>query len=64
MSRYRVTGTTAYMGHQPGEEFEAELTPDQERRALERGAIEAVKAAKKTDETEEVDDDAKAASAS
>jgi hypothetical protein len=37
---YKVTGTTAYMGHQPGETFEAELDPDAEQRALERGSIQ------------------------
>jgi len=37
---YTVTGNTPYMDHQPGETFEAELDPEQEERALERGAIE------------------------
>jgi hypothetical protein len=40
MTVYKVTGPVAYAGHEPGEEFEAELEPDLERRALERGAIE------------------------
>jgi len=39
MTKYKVTGETAFLEHQPGEEFEAELTPEQERRALERGSI-------------------------
>ena len=43
MTTYKVTGSRAYMGHQPGEEFEAELTEDQERRAKERGSIRVVK---------------------
>jgi hypothetical protein len=44
---YKVTGPTAYKGHQPGEQFEAELTDEQEQRALERGAIEVVRTTKK-----------------
>jgi hypothetical protein len=42
MTTYRVTGNTPYMDHQPGEEFEADLTDEQEDRALERGAIKRV----------------------
>jgi hypothetical protein len=53
MGRYRVTGPTAFHGHPPGEVFEADLDPDQERRALERGSIKAVKATKKTEEGED-----------
>jgi hypothetical protein len=46
--KYVVSGNTPFMDHQPGEEFEAELTEEQERRALERGSIElAGKSAKK-----------------
>lgn len=45
MTSYKVTGATAYKGHQPGEEFEAELAPDEERRAVERGSIKAAKPA-------------------
>jgi hypothetical protein len=36
---YVVTGTTAQFGHQPGEEFEADLTEEMERRAIGRGGI-------------------------
>lgn len=56
---YKVTGTTAYFGHQPGEEFEADLTEDQERRAKERGSIRVVKrdtTEKSKKEEEEVDE--------
>jgi len=37
--RYRVKGTMAFRGHQPGEEFVATLNPNMERRALQRGSI-------------------------
>lgn len=50
MTTYRVTGQTAFAGHEPGEEFEAELDPAQERRAIERGSIKAVKATKHKEE--------------
>lgn len=39
MSVYKVTGPTAYRGHQPGEIFEAMLDPLAEVRALRRGNI-------------------------
>lgn len=50
MTTYKVTGTTAYMGHQPGEEFDADLDDDAEARALERGSIEIVKNSKRKGE--------------
>lgn len=40
---YKVTGSTAFDDHQPGEEFDADLDPDHEARAIERGSIEIVK---------------------
>lgn len=40
---YKVTGLTSFRGHKPGEEFEAELTEDEERRAKARGSIRVVK---------------------
>lgn len=43
VTRYKVTSSTAYAGHAPGEEFEAELTEDEERRAKARGSIRVVK---------------------
>jgi len=43
MTKYKVTAKVGYAGHQPGDEFDANLTPDQERRAIERGAIKPVK---------------------
>ena len=39
MSRYRVRGRRAYREHPPGSIFEAELEPDAEARAIERGDI-------------------------
>lgn len=39
MTSYTVTGTTSYRGFAPGETFDAELTEDEERRAVERGSI-------------------------
>jgi len=30
MARYRVIGSTAVLGHKPGEEFYAELRPEQQ----------------------------------
>jgi hypothetical protein len=55
MTTYKVTGTTSFAGHKPGEEFEAELDPEQERRAKDRGSIRVVK---RTDNTKEDDDNA------
>ena len=43
MTTYKVTGSTAFDDHEPGEEFTAKLDPDLEERALERGSIEIVK---------------------
>jgi hypothetical protein len=55
---YKVTGPTAYRGVRPGEEFTAELSEDEERRALERGSIAVAKArsTKKQDKEEETGD--------
>jgi hypothetical protein len=39
---YEVTGPVPYAEHEPGEQFEAELPDDVERRALERGSIKVV----------------------
>jgi hypothetical protein len=47
---YTVTGSTAFDDHQPGETFEADLDPDLEERALERGSIVKGKPAKKKEE--------------
>jgi len=43
MTRYKVTGSTGFLGHKPGEEFDADLDPDLERRAKQRGSIRVVK---------------------
>lgn len=39
---YRVTGRQMYLGYLPGQVFVADLTPEQESRALARGAIEVI----------------------
>lgn len=39
MSRYLVTSSYPYREHAPGEEFEANLDPDVEERAVRKGAI-------------------------
>ena len=49
---YRVTGPTAFLGREPGEEFRAKLDPDLERRALARGSIRVVTKAKPKAEKE------------
>jgi hypothetical protein len=54
MTTYQVTGNTPYGDYQPGEEFEADLTDEQEDRALERGAIKRV--GKPRQKKEEEDD--------
>jgi hypothetical protein len=54
---YKVVGTTYFRGYAPGEEFDAELDPDVERRAKERGSIRVVKRqdTKPTKKEEEAD---------
>jgi hypothetical protein len=47
---YTVTGSTPFDDHQPGETFEADLDPDLEERALERGSIVKGKPPKKKEE--------------
>ena len=50
---YVVSGSTPFMGHAPGEKFDAELGADQERRALARGSIKRAPAkAAKTEDKE------------
>ena len=39
-----------FQGHEPGDEFEAELDPELERRAKERGQIKPVNNSKKKEE--------------
>ena len=43
MTTYKVTAKTGFEGHAEGETFEAELSPEQERRAKARGSIRVVK---------------------
>ena len=57
VTRYLVTGNTAYLGHRPGEEFEADLDEAAERRALERGSIEVSRKTAKTKKKEETGDE-------
>lgn len=52
MTSYKVTGATAFMGHRPGQQFEADLDPQLERRALERGSIKKTTAKKEKEETD------------
>jgi len=52
VTTYKVTGQTSFQGHKPGEQFEADLDPDLERRAIARGSI------KKTPKKKEDDSDA------
>jgi hypothetical protein len=61
-TRYKVVGSTAFQGHQPGELFDAELDPGLERRAKERGQLRVVKHNHKQEE-EEATADAEADSA-
>jgi len=56
MTKYKVTGSVPFDGHQPGEEFEAEYDDDLEDRALERGSIEVVGA--RTSKKKEASNDA------
>jgi hypothetical protein len=53
---YKVTGLTPFAGHGPGEEFDAELDPDQERRAKARGQIRVVRRDTTKHEEEETAD--------
>ena len=55
MTVYKVTGDTPYQGHQPGDEFEAELTEEQERRAKARGSIRVIRRDKHDKHEEEKD---------
>ena len=48
---YKVLAGT-FQGHAAGEEFEAELTEEQERRAVERGSIKKATAKKKEEKTD------------
>ena len=54
-TKYKVTGPVAFNVVQPGEEFEAELDPDLEARALERGSITKSKEVKKGGSDAEAD---------
>jgi hypothetical protein len=50
MTVYKVTGPVAFAGHQPGEEFEADLDPAQEARAKARGSIRVIRRDKPPEE--------------
>ncbi len=47
MTTYKVTAETGFDGHQLGDEFDADLDPELEERALERGSIQIVKGTRK-----------------
>jgi hypothetical protein len=47
---YKVVGGRGFAGFKPGDTFEADLDPGQERRALERGSIKKVKQPAKNEE--------------
>ena len=53
VSDYKVTGNTPYKGHKPAEEFEADLTEEEERRAKDRGSIHVVRRNDKTEQSKE-----------
>lgn len=53
MTTYKVTGSTSYLGHKPGESFEADLDQEQERRAVARGSIRVVKRKKEEEKDAE-----------
>lgn len=42
MKKYKVTGIFSFREHHPGQTFVANLDPDSEKRALERGNIEII----------------------
>jgi len=42
VGKYRVKGSHRFLGHEPGEEFEADLDEGQEKRAVARGSISRV----------------------
>lgn len=52
MKTYEVAGPLPYLGHPPGEKFEAEIEPAMERRGIARGAIRVVSEETKTKEGE------------
>ena len=54
MTRYRVTSSTPFAGYPPGAVFDADLDPELEQRASERGSITI------TEQAEEGSDDAEA----
>ncbi len=50
---YKVLALTGFRGHKQGDEFEADLTPDEERRAKQRGSIRVVRRDKHQDDEKE-----------
>jgi len=52
MTTYKVTGPTAFQGHKPGEQFDADLDENAERRAIARGSIKKTTAKKKEDDSD------------
>jgi hypothetical protein len=57
VTRYLVSGPTAFAGHPPGSEFDADLDPQLELRAVERGSLTVVAPPTETSEQEESGDE-------
>jgi hypothetical protein len=55
MTVYKVTSTTGYKGHKEGEQFEADLTEAEERRAKERGSIRVIRRDDKHEKEDDTD---------
>jgi hypothetical protein len=52
VTTYKVTAATGFRGHAEGEEFEADLSEGEEKRAKARGSIRVVKRDDETPKTE------------
>jgi hypothetical protein len=52
MTKYKVTAATGFNEHKQGDEFEADLSEEQEQRYLERGSIEIVTKTKKEESSD------------
>jgi hypothetical protein len=52
MTKYIVTAATGFNEHKEGDEFEADLSDEQEQRYLERGSIEVVTSQKKEENSD------------
>ena len=52
MTKTKYKALATFRHHKPGDEFDAELDPEVERRAVERGQIEKVSKPKKEDKAD------------